>query len=685
MIVLDGLDEINSSSKTTAQRVCNRLHDIIKPLELVRVLQFSEELGLSPPRSMKVEIKDKAFDDTVTIIQEALKDHEHFADRDFVEQDQLVHNLAELSHGSLLWASIACSILRLKKTHHTFTKGFDELKASRSIPDIVQQFLAVSQLDDNSKLVLSFLVTAERPLTLAEIKLLLQVNTDKSSMSDTTINFGPIQKALSPLIVVQEGLVAVRHAAVEQAIISIPNKSEVSLHLTERHRDLLIRLFIYAKSCMHGAHQPTFDPLDLVHALQKFQDNRLLEYTVRYWAVHFKRSKLMKASGPLDLPSDLTAVFPKSVTFALLERACWNSLSTHDALEMHLLAHRIRIACFGSKAASVLQSTITCAILLVTSDRQSEAVEFYSSAVEISRAVLGLQAEITLACCNHVIQLSELLVTEKRTTVVTYREKTLLIVVEIYEHTYGKKSKQVIEIYQKLVQLYVHIHEEHHAEKYRKIIHEITIHLHGVSSDQDNEISRNLDVILKRKDTETIDTYDGDIFGDVFVDYKETITLEYVRLIIIRVKECITRGEHSKAEEMYVELWLRISEHCHHVHLVEWHEQKIHVMLLYASFLHERKRFTEASSLLICIWQEYEHHEHSRHESIIVILKEVAVLMTTLSMFTFALSVLQKCRSWFISTHKDHLTIFKEVSKIQRRMTCTFSGRERKPERLHIR
>ena len=63
---------------------------------------------------------------------------------------------------------------------------------------------------------------------------------------------------------------------------------------------------------------------------------------------------------------------------------------------------------------------------------------------------------------------------------------------------------------------------------------------------------------------------------------------------------------------------MKLTEHCQHVHVCEWHEKKIEIMLIYAEFLHTHKRHSEAGAILVAIWTEYEHHEFSMFESIVV-------------------------------------------------------------------
>ncbi len=519
------------------------------------------------------------------------------------------------------------------------------------------------KLDENSKLILSWLFAAERPLTLNEVEMLLRVRPGHDSFSERHYNVEAALLAIAPFTIISEGLVGLRHIAIEQAILSIPNNEKHSLHLTERHRDFMVRLLAYAKACSLEMRQPTFDLLDLGLTDQKFDNHRLLEYAVRYWAVHFEKSTLHKANGTLELTLDVKSSFPRSVFLPLMERVCWDEqFSTLEALKLHHLAYRVRIACFGYEHTCVLQSAITYASILEANKRHTDAVTCFHRAMQMSEKLLGSQAAMTYILCETVIRISESLVTKSRTDIMTYREETYKLMVKLYAHRYGASSKEVLEIYQYLHNLYIFIGEEQNATEISTIIRKITIIVHGQGSQQERDISRHLDVTLrKHKEVETVDTFGWLLFGSVEGSSEEVLTIAHIEVIIRLAAECILRKEFAQAEEMYIALWLKLTHHCHTVSTVEWHEKKIQVMFIYVKFLQEHKRVSEASSILVAIWRVYEHREFFQSESIIVLFKEVAVLMKAFGLFTFALSIFQKCRSWYLSVQKHDSATFKEI------------------------
>ena len=109
------------------------------------------------------------------------------------------------------------------------------------------------------------------------------------------------------------------------------------------------------------------------------------------------------------------------------------------------------------------------------------------------------------------------------------------------------------------------------------------------------------------------------------------------------------RGEYFLAEELYVTLWRRLTEQCHHPHHhhgVEIHIHTIDIVLEYVRFLRRRNRHEEASNVLICIWTEYEEYDFES-ETMFLRLKIVGELMRATSLLSVAISVFKKCLAWF--------------------------------------
>ena len=123
------------------------------------------------------------------------------------------------------------------------------------------------------------------------------------------------------------------------------------------------------------------------------------------------------------------------------------------------------------------------------------------------------------------------------------------------------------------------------------------------------------------------------------------------------------RGEILMAEELFVMLWRRLTEQCHHHHRrlgIEIHIHTIDVVIEYVHFLRRCHRHEEAANVLICIWSEYEEFDFES-ETIFLKLKIIGQLMREISLLSIAVSVFKKCWGWFKARGKHEHTKSCEV------------------------
>jgi tetratricopeptide (TPR) repeat protein len=665
-IIVDGLDEMEGL-KPAAKQVSAKLQAIAQDAAGLRVLLFSQPLDIQSTESVEtVELSiDNVYEDIQTILQQGLLRYPHFSNIDPAQQDSIVDGLLGVSDGSMLLATLLVGYLAYQKTDADFGKAVEAILKSppRNVAELIQRYLGVAKLDSDSKTVISLLASVKRPLSLKEIEVLLRTD-PKNTGAAKPVQLGQIMKSIATLIVTAEGLVSLRHDAVKQAVLNIPDTSDVSLHLKDRHKDILVRLFSSAGKYLRDVDEPRLDFLSPSEVDKRLASHRLLEYTIRYWAIHFKLSSLYKVQGDLQLPQDFASVFPASVSFALLEASCWKTQCLPDeVVELLNIAYRVRKQLFGLEHVSVIQSAITSAVFYDTVlSRYPQATQWYALVVRIGTKVLGLQSEIVVTCCNTLLQISETLITTKRTEIMTYREEVLQVLISSYTHQYGASSTEVLKAYETLTELYVHLHEETKVK-------ELEIKIRGIrtgsieirSSTDHDRVSRHLDVMLKKHShEEQVEGFESLLFG-YEEETEESWTILHVESMIKFALELIKRGKFSSAEEIYVELLLKLSDQCQSTQVTEWHEKRIEVMLKYATFLHTQKRTEEASAVLICCWSEYSTHHVSMFESIILLLKEVAVTMKTVGMTSLSLTVFQRCWSWFKSTRKEESSVFKEI------------------------
>lgn len=233
----------------------------------------------------------------------------------------------------------------------------------------------------------------------------------------------------------------------------------------------------------------------------------------------------------------------------------------------------------------------------------------------------------------------------------TRREERLRYIISVYTHQHGKTSDLVIKYYKVLVELHVSIHEHAKAQGCLGELLEIVILRHGAGSSEEAAIRGKLEIVLNKDDSSDIVTYDDDIF-DTTVELKSW-DMQQIEIVLKMAITYESHGHLLKAEECYVFLWSGLIEYCQeidrHRHIeIELYIGMINITIEYVRYLQRHHRHEEASSILICVWAEYEEYEFES-EIIFTQLIIIGELMRTVNILAIAISVFKKCLSWFES------------------------------------
>lgn len=559
VLVVDGLDEI-SGQKQHAQTVAKRLHDMASSISGLKLIRFSQPLDVPHKNSEHVTLStETVLEDIRAILRRELGGHKAFSDKDDFAQESTIDKLAVAADGSILWAWLAAQYVNHQKVHSNLDEAVQTLVTShKTIPDIVERLIPVLNLGPHVKSLLPIILAAERPLLLSEIDLLLRAQPSRLEMSDKSVDVHDLVKSVSAFTIKGEGLLAVRHVAVKAALIAFSEKSKDYSAIKDRHRDMLTRVLIHAKTSLREDQEPTLGYLDLSRIHRPSQARQLLEYTVRYWIVHFKKSPLLKTNGDLDVPKEFGSILPNTVTLALLEEATWRAQTSRtEAVETYELAYRIRKTLFGQDQPSTLQTAIVIAKLYETVlIRLNDATTWYITSIRAASNILGSHHDLVVQLCLCLLRVTESLVTKKRSQITTYREETLRILVSAYTYRYGATSKEVHAVYKQLIELYLYIGESEKIEEFKEKTSSTTVDDQDGYNENGDKPSRSVDVtLLKHKEKELIDTFEGSLFAGYREETSEALTLAMVEGIISRTKDFIQREEYEKAEELYIELW----------------------------------------------------------------------------------------------------------------------------------
>jgi len=675
VIIVDGLDEIAESRSASIQAsgefspaaLLEKLVGITKGGKGVRLITFSSSIKMpSNATGTHHEVtREKVRDDLHAVALRALINNNHFTGKSANDQETLLDRIIQAANGSFLWTILACEILNSQKSPEAVTKALENLESAKpSIQDIVLKLYTSLDITNNAKTLLSWIIAAERPLTIDEIHTLFTIDIQRGTPADKGINISETLRALSPLLTVYERVVRFKHPIIHAALTDFAHNKKIPIQLKESETDLLLRVLTYAKYTIRDKGEPLLENSDPTIADRLFHRHHLLEYTVRYWVLHLQQSPLApKPSGEFKPTPELQKAFPETTILPVLEQLCWDSqLPLPQALDLHKVVSTVRRGIFGENHPSVLQTYLALATCYLLINNTTDAQRYFYWSVKISRTILSDIHPLTLECANHFLKITNSKYTS-RTEIVTFREEILIILIKAYERHYGSTSEQVIQIRTLLAQLYEAINERDRAIEIYRIIQEATIKHYGRHSHEAQDAQGHLNVILGSKGDHH--HHDGPSISIIDDDEEESIEVFDISTIIALLEKAeyyISRQEFYLAERTYVELWIEVSSRCRTTHSLEWHEKNIEIATAYSQFLKTQKRTSESSAILTCIWQQYEHHQLSASESIVSRLTVIAKEMKSIGTYTQALSIFKFASSYFKSVHKEESSFYEEIN-----------------------
>lgn len=670
VVIIDGLEELTDGAKASST-LLDKLLKVVKLTKHMKLIALSSTLDV-PSNSNGIQHQisgDEVHDEIYAVAFKALARKRQFTtELSGPDQVRFVDRVVHAANGSFLWTILACGILRLQQSGETITKALDDLESSRlSIQALVQKLFLALNLSNEAKSLLSWVITAERPLTTGEIGCLFNIDSQRATFVEKQVDVLSLLNSLQPFLSVQEGIIRMKHSSIRSALQDLAQQSKISLPFKESQVDLLLRLLTYAKTTLRGKGEPSMDVFNPNLVSSLFDQHLLLEYMVRYWVLHLKRSPLAPtASGEPKPSTDLSRVFPDTAILPILEATCWSvEYPISLVVELQVLTGKIRRTILTENHVAVLQTYISCATCY-TFYNTSEAQAFYYLSAKVGRTVLSETHPLTIECAEHFLKITETMTSTTRTEIMTHREEILIILIAAYERQYGTTSDLVIKTRELLAKLYNSIKEEERGMEIYRLIQEALIKHRGKHSHEVEDIQRRLVVVLgKGKDHGHIDTYTEPFFtgDDDDEDIVEVFSIERFLFLLKQAEYYTSRKRISMAEKIYVELWLEVSHKCRTVRSVEWHEKHLEIAVAYSKFLCSQKRISEANSVLVCVSQYYEQHQLSFTESIVTRLVTVAQTLRAFGHYSMALSIFKHASSYYKSVRKEESSVSVEIHR----------------------
>ncbi|CAD0095115.1 unnamed protein product [Aureobasidium vineae] len=663
MIIIDGLDQLRDNKKQVCEHM-SKLSTSHRSLKSI-ILSRPETLPVDDKiwKNFKIQ-PDHVHDDIQHIAKHQLRDCAAYHRKNDADRQRFLDHLVKKANGSFLWLLLSIDVLKSSKLPADLDKNLDDLKGT--LDEIIRDRVSLDSLADSDvKLLVSYVMVTERPLSIDELYDVLQVDVQKKTNTRREIDLkGKLAKISGLLRPNNAGLVKFLHPAIREYFIALQIKGEKLLPHKEAHTDLTLRLLTYTKACLTKPHDVSLEPLPQGDVERLFADHDLLEYAVRNWTTHFCQSTLFKPTGAFGLSNDVKATFPTSSLMPLLEWTCWDAqFPTTELLPMHDLALRIRSEVFQEKHISTLQTAITCAYVYHMYSFPTAAAPYFVRASRVCQHVLPKHNRITVTLTETFLTITDSMKFTSRTELVTFREEMLKFIITAYKETHGETSDVVLRSTKTLAEMYVSIHEEEHAAVCWKELRTVIIKKHGEGSDFEREISGKLMVVLKADEDQAIGTYVHDVFS---VGGESTIVWNLARfqMFLKLAQGCEHRKEFYEAEELYVTLWTRLLGLCtdQHSHDVEMRISMLQIAVEYVHFLTRQQRKEEAKNILIVLWTEHKHFG-CESEAFYQQLMTIGKLMRSLELHNLSLSVFERVSNFFKAVGKHESSYVRECEE----------------------
>ncbi|KAH7324307.1 NACHT domain protein [Stachybotrys elegans] len=656
IIVVDGLDEAVSSESDLVQR----LHSATSQGSNVKLIALGTQKPSVTSGVTNIQITDDLIFDDIMAVVRGLFEHgsKVFRSMHEMERESIVSRIVEASHGSFLFAKLAAKRLRDEETSDKLSKELDSLSSHTSILDFVTRTIQANSVSEDAKMMLLWLATAERPLSLKTLLTLTSIHVDKKTINDRQIDTLSVLRPVNSLVFLQDGQVCLRHGLVREAILEMQHKGKLVSHVKDPHAELATRLLFYIKHNVTQEHDISLNPLDAYETQQLLNKFPMLDFAVRYWPYHLRRTTVFTKDGEAAVAKTISHVFPTSNTVLLLQNALW----VHKATPTHLiyLATTTNICrhLLTSNDPITLQSIITLVLLCRQVGLVQECIPMFYEATNTANSILGSRSTVTLQMASGFLELTFSMTTKEKTDIMKKREDLFLVLIECYKVQYGQRSEIVITTMHQLVEHYHMIHEEHKAK-------ELLVTIEKMTSVQGSiEAESGLHVHLRRGHEKTQTSMR--LFLDVEEHDEKLETAETqhsFEYLFKQAERYVSEGRMELAEHSYIEAWQRISREYRRNHSEVLEKKKMQVIIGYSKFLQSQKRYDDCSSVLCSFWEEYRQSNVTFSETSMTHFTEMAKIMTSIGMYTGALSILKHCKSCYQNTSRTQTSSYKEIQE----------------------
>lgn len=667
VLVLDGLDECTGGEDA----LYKRLQSVCAPKGATSAKLIVTGTQTHQQTQAVHLDEDLIFDDIMKVVDDYFGGWKLYESMSEAEREDLVGRIATASKGSFVWAKQASRLLRRGESAKAVLATLEKLD-KYTVARFVSDTLSAPEVTDQTRLLLTWLVTSERPLSSGELAVLLTVNVDKHAcLSDLKVNVTGILSPVASLVHPQDGLVYFRHATFRQATIEHLNSHKSAIK--DRHGDLVVRLLVYINTAVTEEQQKCSLAVlgsHLVHQLTT--RSHLLDFAIRYWPTHLRRSlayyQAAGDTGDSNAAKLVAKYLPKNMTVWLLQASLWEHRPAPVQLAYYGMLSSICRQLFTTKSLVTLQALIFLGSVYQQVDFTPDAITCFHEAATIAHVLLTAKSTISVHLCQVFLELTSGRVTNSKTDIMLHREQMLLILVECYTVQYGESSEYVVSTYKLLVEHYHMVKDETKAKAIIVKIRIITGAVEVPAIEHDKHIDGSLEVHLRgRKGPLPLDhPHDHGLVlvideeeCDEYLDFDAHWDFE---LHLRRAERYFAESRFELAEHTYVEIWQRVHREFRRSHSSVWEVRKLRIVVCYARFLLTQETRVEYAKSILCIaYAEFKSVTVEITEETSSWYLEMATVMKTVGLVSESLTIMKRVSSYFHSTSKTETSTYKEL------------------------
>lgn len=604
MLIVDGSEILGQDEQNS---LLQRLAGLSAKHTNIKVIAVSRPLSKPLPKDAKLWTIEN--EDTISDIRsfafERLSDYPSLQTLPQSQRYTFAERIAASSNGSFAWADVAIEIVAQEKTVTNISKLMDGLP--KNVRDLIDRLVATVDLaDKDTRAILAWMLAAQRPLLLDEVKQLLQVDCSAVQINERFNDVeDDVRRACGGLISIADGILRFKSLAIRQHLLdkavsvkdfTNSSKNAFPFHIAEASYDLCLRTIAYIKLVLDRSYPITVEFLTPEQLIEVFSEHSFLEYSIRYSLTHFRNSPMHQYPKEHKLTGTFKSVLPDSISHARLEGTCLRSqYDLHESCDLLLLGVKLRRMVFGEDSQSVLQTTINLAMTRQRLLNQDYNVYYYE-AFKLSRKLLTDDSETTVICASRYID------SVKTLTKSTEIEETLSYIVQTQKKQYGTSHETTITYMRRLADYFTITKETTKAASYYKEVYEVLVSKYGYHHSETESIYQRLTTVMSKEELQTI-TKKQQSSASTELEVTDTRRVTSTKDVVKQYEE---EKNTEKAEEVMVNYWREISEKSRTSRDVKVQEQQVDVTLDYVKFLQRQKRTEEATTILNGLYIELE-------------------------------------------------------------------------------